>query len=127
MRSFTYVAILTLSLLSGGCDLLAPEPDGTIVVTGTVVLAETGEPIEGLSVALKDSGSFGLYFVRATALTQADGTFYLTHDAGPHGTLHAVRVNEEPYDPRYTGFGTSARPGEQTDLGVIELEGNEAP
>ena len=117
---------LAVLLVLGGCDLLAPEPDGTIVVTGRVVLAETGEPVVGLGVSLSQSVTWGSV-ARATTRTGGDGAFSFTYDAGPHGRLHHVIVNDEPYDPRYTPFVESAQPGKRTDLGVIELRLTDTP
>jgi hypothetical protein len=44
--------LLGLFTLLAGCDLFGDDPDTTIRATGTVVFAETGEPIEGLGFLL---------------------------------------------------------------------------
>ena len=125
MRRFASTFVIAAQLLLvGGCDFLANEKDGTIIVAGTVVLAETGIPIQNLGVSLGENGSFGGLFIRATANTGTDGSFRIIYDAGPNVRLHTVTVNDEPYNPRFTVSGGSARPGEVTDLGVIELGEN---
>ncbi len=47
--------LVAAALLSiGGCDSGSIFPDGPIEAAGRVVLAETGEPIAGLGVAILD-------------------------------------------------------------------------
>ncbi|MCH7640194.1 MAG: hypothetical protein IH855_12160 [Bacteroidetes bacterium] len=121
---FRRTLLLWPLLLISGCDFLSGEEVGTIIVTGQVVLTGTEEPLPGVSIALKDDGSFGLHFIRATVLTQIGEVFSLTYDASSNGTVHSVAVNDGPYDPRYTVYRDVARPGEETDLGVIKLAEN---
>ncbi len=123
----TLVLTLVPLLILSGCNLFGSETDGTMRIVGTVVVAETGAPVGGLGVTLSESSFGGGVLIRASTTTNVDGNFLIIYDAGPHGGLHTVTINDEPYDPRYTVSGGSARPGEETDLGVIELEENESP
>lgn len=66
-----FILALTAALLLGGCDFLASDPEPlTGTITGRVILAETGEPIEGLGVMLRATGGFGSSaFIRARHIT----------------------------------------------------------
>lgn len=111
---FAVVALLS------GCDLFSKE-DTRILLSGTVVLAETGEPLPGLGVTLRSTGGFGSsVFIQAKTQTGADGAFRLDVDA-EEGAAFSFNLNDDPYDGRYTAFGEPVRAGKQTDYGVIEL------
>ena len=118
------VIFLTLLLL-GGCDLFSGEEDGTIVITGTVVSAETGNPIEGLGISLDKGGPNFIRPLVATTRTDDDGTFRIVYDATGSRSTHLLTINDEPYDARFRVRGISFVRGEQRDLGVVELEENE--
>jgi hypothetical protein len=116
---------LTLSLLLlvlGGCDLFGGEPDTTVRATGTVVFAETGEPLGGIGVVLRARFGVGSgVFIRARTETAADGSFELVFE-GSEGAAYTFRVNDDPYNGSYSTFSRPIRPGEREDFGVIELE-----
>jgi hypothetical protein len=114
------LALAALLLLSG-CDFFGGEEDTTIRATGTVIFAETGEPIGGLGVVFRRAGGVGSsIFVRARTTTAADGSFELVHDGG-EGAAYVFRINDDPYDGRYSTFSRPIRAGETEDFGVIEL------
>ncbi len=124
------VAAALLSL--GGCDSGSVFPDGPIEVTGHVVLAETGQPIAGLGVALLDlPPSFNAVFVRASTQTDADGRFALRYVVPPmsagSSSTYVVDVNAQPYDSRYLSFREYVIPPVMLDLGTVELNLNEVP
>ena len=122
MRRFIYSIIFMLPLLVlGGCDLLMGEDDGTIVVTGTVVLAETGEPLAGLGVSLTRSLNGPGAFLEETAWTGPDGRFRLRHEARSTGLAFTLTVNDEPYDNRYTLVRSRLRSGDDLALGTVRL------
>ena len=74
------ICFLTVLLLLGGCDLFSSE-DTVIRASGSVVLASTGEPITGLSVALiSDAGGIGGRRTVATTQTSQDGRFSLRYN-----------------------------------------------
>ena len=108
----------------GGCDLLGRE-DTTIVATGRVVLAETGAPIQGLGVALEYGAG---YFLAAATRTAPDGTFRIEYDPGEDDrSVHALKINDEPYDGRYTVERTSFVRGERRDICTVALSPNPNP
>ncbi len=110
-----FASVLAASLCLGGCDLLADDPEPmTGTITGTVVLAETGEPIRGLGVALKQGGGGPAYSLQAVAQTDADGVFRIDYDAEGDRSGLSVTINAEPHDTRYTADGGKLRPGEGT-------------
>lgn len=114
-------ALLLILLTLAGCDLFGSEPDTTVRATGTVVFAETGEPIEGLGVVLRATGGYGsAVFIRARTETVADGSFELTFE-GSKGAAYSFVVNDDPYDGSYSTFSRPIRAGETEDFGVIEL------
>jgi hypothetical protein len=113
---------LLLCLLLAGCDLFGDDPDTTIRATGTVVFAETGEPIGGLGVVFRLAGGVGASIVvRARTTTAADGSFELIHDGG-EGASYTLVINDDPYDERYSTSGAEMFAGEEKDFGVVELE-----
>lgn len=67
-------ALLLVALaVLGGCDLLG---GGETVVTGTVRLKETGAPLPGIAVSLRDGGGgFGSY--PKVVGTDAEGRYRL--------------------------------------------------
>jgi hypothetical protein len=122
--------LISLSLLAGlvllgGCDLFSEE-DTTIRATGTVVLTESGEFIEGLNVILiEDASGIGGYKTVKTTTTDASGRFALNYDDVVEQWGYNIRINAEPYDSDYTSRLVVVQPGETRDLGVIELERTE--
>ena len=116
------LGLLVLLLSLGGCDLFSEE-DTVIRASGTVILAETGEPLSGLSVALdSDAGGPGARRVETTVRTDVNGTFSLIYDAGSFDHfVYSVLVNDNPIDERYTSRSVIVQPGEPRNLGVIEL------
>lgn len=126
-RHQTFTTCLVGLLLLGGCDLLG-EDNTAIEASGLVVLAETKEPIAGLNVVLiEDASGFGGSRVLTTTQTDNDGRFTLLYENGIERFGYDVYINDSPSDPRYTGRSFVVEPGEPRDLGVIELEENEAP
>ncbi len=120
--------LLALALLFtlSGCGLFG-EDDLGVVVTGRVVLAETGEPIADLGVALiQGSAGFGVYFTVATARTGSDGGFRVEYNAESSDAGLALTVNDEPYNSRYTLIREYLRPGEDLHLGTVVLCLNES-
>lgn len=125
--SILVVAILLASLI--GCDSQQYKT-GPIEATGRVVLAETGEPIEGLGVSIAES----ILGVRAlaTVRTDAEGRFAVryvvpeTSGATTRGISYSVRANF-PYDPQYTNSLDIVYPPETLDYGTIELRLNPQP
>ena len=98
------IAIFLTLLLLTGCELFESESDTTVIATGTVVLAETGEPIEGLGVVFRATGGFGSSaIIRARTTTAEDGSFELTF-GGSEGGYYNLVVNDDPYDSRYGVF-----------------------
>lgn len=115
------IALFLALLLLTGCELFGSEPDTRVVATGTVVFAETGEPIEGLGVVLRATGGYGsAVFIRARTTTAPDGSFELTFEA-PEWGAYTFRVNDDPYNDDYATFSDPIRAGESKDYGVIEL------
>ena len=117
--TFWTLALLLLTAVAAGCELFDSE-SGTVVITGRVVLASTGEPIAGLGVSLRGGG--GVNPVRAVTRTGDDGSFTFNYDHGETNFPFLLTVNDEPYDSRYFTHTASIRQGTERDLGVIELE-----
>ena len=126
----SFVAAFLLLLGLAGCSSFDPLPDGPIEATGRVVLAETGESLQGLGVAIIENGAFG-DTVRATDQTDADGRFtvrYTVPERGSHGTGLAFRVVvNTPRDGDYTTWRRRTNPPLTVDFETIELERSEAP
>jgi hypothetical protein len=115
-----HLVICALALLLPACD--TSDPDPTIVITGEVVLATTGEPIPGLGVVLRETGGFGsAIFIGARTETAADGTFRLEL-AEPEIDAYTFRINDDPYDGCFSSWSQPVRFGDRLDLGVVELE-----
>lgn len=113
--------ISLLLLLLGGCDFSEDEPNAPLFASGTVVLAETGEPIEGLGVVLRATGGFGSsVFIRARTTTGAGGSFELAYQGTDNGA-YTFRINDDPYNGDYRTFSRPIRAGDREDFGVIEL------
>jgi hypothetical protein len=111
---------LTLSLLLlGGCDLFG-EGDMTIRASGTVVLAGSGQPLGGISIALDEIQGISHSYAE-TVQTDSEGRFALRYDA-LNGFSYDLVINANPISPGYTGRSFRVSPGEPRDLGVIELE-----
>src|SRR5690606_15632721 len=137
MRRFVYSTIFMLPLLVlGGCDLFESSLEEIVVeATGTVVSAETGEPIGGLGVAIQQiPAGFSASVTVATAETDAEGRFDIRHEAsrvrqGHPNNSYAVEINVVPYDDRYGSFRRDVFPPPDVhlNLGVIELEETEVP
>ena len=71
-----YLALWAGLSLFAGCDLLGSG--GETTVSGVVVDAETGDPLENIWVTLRVSGGrFGAYPAVAEDSTDAQGRFYL--------------------------------------------------
>jgi hypothetical protein len=117
------IVLLLLFFMSlAGCDLFSGEEDTTLRAAGTVVFAETGEPLEGLGVVLRARDGVGSgVFIRARTTTAADGTFELVYE-GSEGAGYTFRVNDDPYNGSYSTFSDPMFAGEEKDFGVIELE-----
>ena len=112
--------LVLLSLLAG-CSLFGEE-DRAITATGQVVLAETGEPISGLSIALKHGGGLATPPILVqTVQTEPGGRFSLRYEGGSRWG-YDVYINDSPYDARYTGRIFVVLPGETRDFGVVEIE-----
>lgn len=124
-----FFALLTCLVLAG-CGLFGSEDGCLIEATGTVILAETDEPIEGLGVTLRGSGIVGVTV--DTDQTDSDGRFDLRHDttrpssAAVTTTSYTLTVNDAPYDDQYTTYSVSVREAREcaVDLGTVELEEN---
>ncbi len=85
-------------------------------------LEETGAPIEGLSVALKQATGGLFYTLEAVVRTGADGGFRIDYDTEGDRDGLSLTINDEPYDSRYTADGGNLRPGENRDFGTVEFE-----
>ena len=119
------IALLALA----GCDLLASGPNhDPITVSGTVVFAETGAPLAGISATIifVALGAETL----ATTRTDAAGRFSVSYDppersgAQPRGG-DSFEINSYPYDSRYTVSRTGRlNPGTTRDLGTVVLSRN---
>ena len=121
------IALLALA----GCDpydsTRNPDP---ISASGTVVLAETGEPIVGLGVSITRITS-GIQSLAASTQTDANGRFMLSYDppGSPGAAVSAgygIQINR-PYDQRYTVGGRVVSPGQRIDFGMVELSRNPPP
>lgn len=123
MRKFTHIFILAIPLLQlGGCGLFSEE-DRTITATGQVILAETGAPLPGLSVALKDGGGLAAPPIRVlTGQTGSDGRFALRYEGASEHSGYDVYINDGPHDFLYTRRILAIQVGETRDFGVIEIE-----
>lgn len=107
-------ALCFVLLLFGTSSVFAQQGDGQL--TGQVIDAETGEPLQGATVALWRESADDSTMVEGTA-TGREGEF----------TLEDVPM--EPYTLRvsYVGYGdrrfsdTTPSAGEEADLGAIEL------
>jgi hypothetical protein len=119
-RATILSALLAGLVLLGGCDLFSGEEDLTIRASGTVVSAETGTPIEGITVALDEIVGISHVYVEAVR-TDGEGRFSLVYD-GKESFGYSFVVNESPYNPGYSRFRARLQPGERRDFGVIELE-----
>ncbi len=107
------------ALCLGGCGLFTDD-DPTIRAEGTVVSAESGDPIAGLTVALDEIVGISHVYVE-TVRTDGEGRFRLAYEA-TESFGYRINVNESPYDPAYSRFREVFQPGERRNLGVIELE-----
>lgn len=115
------IALFLVLLPLTACELFESEPDTTVVATGTVVLAETGEPLGGLGVVFRATGGFGSSaIIRARTTTAEDGSFELIFD-GSEGGYYLLSVNDNPYDDRYGAYDEGISAGSREDFGVIEL------
>ena len=120
------------SLLAlAGCDpydsTRNPDP---VTASGTVVLAETGEPIVGLGVAINEVVS-GVASPVSSTRTDEEGQFSLSYDppGAPGAAISAgydVAINS-PYDARYTTGGQAVSPGRTIRFGTVELSRNTSP
>lgn len=119
MRLRSAPIALFLALLLSGCDLFGEE-DTTIRASGTVVLAETGEPLEGISVVLNESGGLYDHTKVLTVESNSEGRFTLRYDA-VDSFGYDIRINADPYNPDYTSGLFAVTPGEPRDLSIIEL------
>jgi len=117
--SILSVNVLAVSLLLGGCDLFTEE-DTTIRVSGTVVLEETSEPVEGLSVVLDESAGLYDHVKVARVQTDSEGRFALQYEA-VESYGYTLFINDSPPEPHYSGGIVVVKPGERRNLGVIEL------
>lgn len=119
LRATTLVFLLPL--FTAGCDVFGNDVDNTIDLTGRVVQAETAEPIVGLGVTLDRGLQIGRLVVARTR-TDSGGVFRIVYDASGSRSTHALTLNDEPHDPRYSVWRTSVTPGTRRDLGLITLE-----
>ena len=118
-RSSLFSAVLAAALLLlGGCDLFT-DNDTTIRASGTVVLAETGAPLEGITVALDEIVGISHVYVE-TVETDAEGRFALSYDAKESFGYNII-VNANNTTLNYTGRTFRVNPGDDRSLGVIEL------
>ncbi|HLT46296.1 MAG TPA: hypothetical protein VK002_03635 [Rubricoccaceae bacterium] len=133
---FARIVVLALPLpLLSGCDLIESSLEEIVIeATGTVVSAETGEPIVGLGVAIQRiPSSFGATVDVAMAETDAEGQFSIHYETSRprrgHPNVHYAVVVNSPYDSRYTTFRQEAFPPPDVDLdlGVMELEEAKTP
>ncbi len=120
--------VLLLSISGTGCSLFGSE-DTLIVATGHVVLVETGEAVAGLGISLDRAGNgYGSYPIVATTSTGSDGAFRIEYDPGEDDrNPHELKINDEPYNSRYSTNRASYIRGEKRDLGDIEVSLNPAP
>jgi hypothetical protein len=110
-----------LCAFASGCDTPGPARDG-VLITGTAVLATTGEPISGLGVVLRNRGGVGsAIVVAARTETLADGSFRLDLP-DPIRDYFIFRINDDPYNGCYSSWSRSVGSSTQLDLGHIELE-----
>ncbi len=134
----SHFALLRFALLAAaslsGCNLLTGEDDPAIRAEGTVVLAETGEPVRGLGVAIvRVPPSWGGSEAVETVRTDAEGRFALSYEVelpsrSSSGVNYAysVIINTAPYDSRYSKSGrVGVNPPVDIDFGVVELEERE--
>ncbi len=119
---------LILLLCMSGCDLISGQ---TTIVSGTVVDADTGAPIEGIEVTLRAHlVVWGVPVTRAQDVTATDGSFYLRYDtenADGRLTLYAnypFFADEVEQNRSYDGYhNRNIRIGKQYSVRV-ELEPN---
>lgn len=117
---------------ASGCDLAAADFNhDPISATGTVTLADTGEPLAGLGVTIYSVAGSGFRSALVTTRTDGGGRFALSYDppdpmgaATPRGQGYTVEINSEPYDARYFVDGRAADPGDEIDFGMVALERN---
>ena len=110
------VLLRALLLILGGCDLFG---GGDTVVTGVVVNAATGEPLEGIGVVLEiGTGSFGGYVTVAEDLTDSEGRFRLRHDAATDSDGPIFVANANPYNPSFSQLRSRVSSGDFRTLRV---------
>lgn len=134
------LTFLILYLALGGCDFFGGEEGGSFTVTGTVIDAETGAPLAGIGVTLDDGQSPISWsrtsgagpvpyepgprasFVVEEATTGPDGRFRLEHSS-ERLSGYSLRINDGPYDDRYTTSGDNFYPdaGDVLDYGEIPI------
>ncbi len=118
--------LLFLFFTLSGCELFEGEEDTAGVVSGRVVSTETGAPIEGLGVVLRQGSSgFGVYPTVAAVQTGADGVFRIKYDVDTGDFPLSLTINDEPYDRHYAVSRDYLDSGEDLHLGTVELPVNE--
>lgn len=116
------LSILAALLLLAGCDLFADDEGGSFEVVGTVVDAETGAPLSGIGVTLRDPSFSYVHPIRTQMTTGANGRFRLAYSSG-RLSGYTLNVNDGPYNDSYTAYRDSfyPDPGDVLDYGEIPI------
>src|SRR5690606_26243206 len=119
-RGRTMLVVLLAALLAaGGCDLFMHRET---TVSGVVVDAETGNPLEGIGVTLRiGTAASGYYPVVAADTTSGQGTFRLRYDTEGRSSYPIFEVNITPYNPSYSTFSDRVERG-KSHVKRIELD-----
>ena len=122
MRTIPLLCVALIACTLAGCDLFGGI--GETSIYGTVVDAESGEPLEGFRVAFVTSGGFAAYSTEAFTTTDANGHFELSLQYEGHRTL-LVWVNSLGtlergcfYISHAGDVGTIVEPGTATEVNV---------
>lgn len=89
MRKTLMLALLTT--VAVGCDLL-PEKDRRVVLNGTVLDAQTRQPLANIQWRVITVGGVGSLEVHDYGVTASDGTFQARY-ARPYGLDPQLQVN----------------------------------
>lgn len=122
----TLVAAGVVALAALACDpcsgVVSCTDEPALRVGGRIVLLETGDPVQGVEVALIRVSGVELLRDTVRAVTGGDGYFHLEVGAREQGSVRVhVRVTPPPPGPSYRvsnlTFETSSIRGEGYDLG----------
>ena len=120
-------ALLVLAALAAGpgCDVFT-GPETAVRVSGRVVDAATGAPIDGVWAFLYQQSH--IVVPLGEVRTGPTGRFTVTYDLGESPASLRFAINRaEYYNPRYDTYSTTVQRGVTVDLGDIPLDVYDSP